>query len=75
MLVIHPKDKTTAVLAALYEGEQVRLLDQTYSKADINHHLHHTAKSERIMLPGHVFELNDTHTPLTDFNYSHFYYL
>lgn len=53
MLVIHPKDKTTAVLAALYEGEQARLLDQTYSKAEINHHLHHTSKSERIMLLGH----------------------
>lgn len=42
MLVIHPKDKTTTVLAALYEGAQVRLLDQTYSKSEINHHLHHT---------------------------------
>lgn len=53
MLVIHPKDKTTAMLAALCEGEQVRLLDQTFSKAEINHHLHHTSRSERIMLLGH----------------------
>lgn len=26
-------------------------------------------------IPQRMFELNDTHTPLTDFNYSHFYYL
>ena len=53
MLVIHPKDRTTAVLAGLYEGLEVRLLDNTYSNKDIEHHLHHTSKQERIMLLGH----------------------
>lgn len=53
MLVIHPKDTTTTVLAALYEGLQVCSLDQGYSKREINHALRHTPKHECIMLLGH----------------------
>lgn len=53
MLVIHPKDTTTSVLSGLYEGLEVRLLDNTHNNSTINHHLHHTSKQERIMLLGH----------------------
>lgn len=53
MLVIHPKDKTTAVLAGLYEGLEVCLLDNTHNNKVIEHHLNHTPKHERIMLLGH----------------------
>lgn len=53
MLVIHPKDKTTTVLSLLYEGMEVRLLDQTSNSAEIKRTLNHTPKQERIMLLGH----------------------
>lgn len=32
MLLIHPKDTTTTILAFLYESLQVYLLEQDYSK-------------------------------------------
>ena len=53
MLVIHPKDRTTAVLAGLYEGLEVRLLDNSHPNGVIEHHLNHTPKHKRIMLLGH----------------------
>lgn len=53
MLVVHPKDRTTRMLAALYEGQQVRLLDQNFSSAEINRALFHTSRQERILLLGH----------------------
>lgn len=53
MLVIHPQDKTTAMLSALYDGMEVRHLDQSCSKAEISRALHHTPQAERIMLLGH----------------------
>lgn len=53
MLVIHPKDKTTTVLSLLYEGMEVRLLDQTSNSATIKRVLNHTPKQERIMMLGH----------------------
>ena len=53
MLVIHPKDRTTAVLAGLYEGLEVRLLDNSHPNGVIEHHLYHTSNNERIMLLGH----------------------
>lgn len=51
--MIHPKDKTTEVLSMLYEGMEVRLLDQTSNSADIKRTLNYTPKQERIMLLGH----------------------
>ncbi len=54
MLVIHPKDRTTAMLTALYDGmPDAQLLDCTLSGKAIAHVLSHTPQSERIMLLGH----------------------
>lgn len=57
MLIIHPKDRTTAMLSALYEGtSEARLLDCTLSSKAIGQALHHTPCSERITLLGHGCE-------------------
>lgn len=53
MLVIHPKDKTTAMLSALYDGTGAKLIDESFSTAKIKHELNHVAKHETIMLLGH----------------------
>lgn len=53
MLVVHPKDITTGVLTSLYEGTDAKVVDQTASKREIEHMLHHCPPSERIMLLGH----------------------
>ena len=54
MLVIHPKDHTTAYLSALYKGvDNAVIISGNISRADLNHKLHHTPKSERILLLGH----------------------
>jgi len=56
MLVIHPKDRTTAVLRLLYEGLGVRTASRNYSNREMGHLLHHTPAGERIMLLGHGSE-------------------
>lgn len=54
MLVIHPKDKTTAMLSILYEGiDNVNTIDQSYSKRQVNHALNCVLPNEYIMLLGH----------------------
>ena len=53
MLVIHPKDKTTAMLSALYDGLEAQVVDDYRSTKEIGHLLHHVSKPERIMLLGH----------------------
>ena len=54
MLVIHPKDRTTAMLSALYEGlPEARLLDCPSSNRELERAIRHTPMSERIMLLGH----------------------
>lgn len=53
MLVIHPKDSTTTVLSLLYEGMEVRKLNQSFNSTEIKRALNHTSKLERIMLLGH----------------------
>lgn len=53
MLVIHPKDRTTDMLSELYRDMDIQLIDQGFSKADIDHALNHIPKQERIMLLGH----------------------
>lgn len=53
MLVIHPKDKTTAMLSALYEGLGARVIDDCCSTKEVGRLLHHVSTQERIMLLGH----------------------
>lgn len=53
MLVIHPKDKTTAMLSALYEGLEAQVVDDRRSTKEMGHLLHHVSTQERIMLLGH----------------------
>lgn len=54
MLVIHPKDYTTAFLSALYDGvENTVVINDNRSRANFNHVLHHTPQNDRIMLLGH----------------------
>lgn len=58
MLIIHPKDRTTAMLRTLYEGvEGARVLDKHPGTKEVSHHLHHTAVGERVLLLGHGGEL------------------
>ncbi|MBQ5393275.1 MAG: hypothetical protein IIU52_05550, partial [Bacteroidaceae bacterium] len=53
MLIIHPKDKTTKVLSRLYEGLDIRFVDQSKNNTEVKHILNHTSQVERIMLLGH----------------------
>ncbi|MDY3847932.1 MAG: hypothetical protein SOZ58_06390 [Prevotella sp.] len=53
MLVIHPKDKTTAMLSALYDGLEAQVVTDCRSTKEIGHLLHHVSTQERIMLLGH----------------------
>lgn len=66
MLVIHPKDRTTAMLSALYEGLEAQVVDGDCSTKEMNRLLHHVSSQERIMLLGHgsdkglLFRKDDT---------------
>lgn len=53
MLVIHPADSTTYMLAALYSGQAYRLLDQQTSSHEIRTRIRLSPPHERIMLLGH----------------------
>ena len=53
MLVIHPKDKTTAMLSALYDGLGAQVVTDYRSTKEMGHLLHHVSAKERIMLLGH----------------------
>lgn len=53
MLVIHPKDKTTDMLTVLYEGLEHIRISQDCGSNRLSRILHHTPKSERVMLLGH----------------------
>lgn len=53
MLVIHPKDKTTAMLSALYDGQVAQVVDDYRSAKEMAHLLYHVSTQERIMLLGH----------------------
>lgn len=53
MLVIHPKDKTTAMLSALYDGQVAQVVADYRSTKKMAHLLHHISTQERIMLLGH----------------------
>ena len=72
MLVIHPKDKTTAMLLALYEGLGARVIDDCRSTKEVGRLLHHVSTQERIMLLGHgsdkglFFREDDSRTSSTE---------
>lgn len=71
MLVVHPKDITTSVLTSLYKGTDSKVVDQTLSKREIEHLLHHCPSHERIMLLGHgsdngLFSRTDENLPEFD---------
>ena len=53
MLIIHPKDRTTSVLSALYDGKDANVISSNCSNKEIEHLLHHVSTQERIMLLGH----------------------
>lgn len=53
MLVIHPKDKTTAMLTALYDGLEAQVVADHRTTKEMGHLLHHVSMQERIMLLGH----------------------
>lgn len=84
MLVIHPHDRTTAALAALYaDTGAVCLTDAACPNSRIRHCLHHTPAGERIMLLGHgsdkgLFTRTDDTQPHFDriiVGHPHAYYL
>lgn len=51
--MIHPKDKTTAMLSALYDGLNVQVVSGDCSTKEVNRLLHRVPSRERIMLLGH----------------------
>lgn len=53
MLVIHPKDKSTAMLSALYDSQGVQVVSDCRSKKEMGHLLRHVPKQECVMLLGH----------------------
>ena len=53
MLVIHPKDKTTAMLSVLYDGLEAQVVIDYRPRKEMGHLLHHVSTQERIMLLGH----------------------
>ena len=53
MLVIHPKDKTTAMLSALYDGLKAQVVDDNRSTKEMGHLLRHVSTQERIIFLGH----------------------
>lgn len=53
MLVIHPKDKTTAMLSVLYDGLEAQVIADCRSTKEMGYLLHHVSIQERIMLLGH----------------------
>lgn len=56
MFVIHPKDKTTAMLATLYEGLNAQVFTDNLSANAVGRLLHHVSSRERILLLGHGSE-------------------
>ena len=53
MLVIHPKDKTTAMLSSLYDGMEAQVVIDYLTTKEMRRLLHHVSTQERIMLLGH----------------------
>lgn len=53
MLVVHPKDKTTAMLSVLYDGLDARVVNDVRSTKEMGRLLYHVSSQERVMLLGH----------------------
>lgn len=53
MLVIHPKDRTTEVLAMLYDGKGAQVVTDYPSRHLLKDQMYHLPKREWIMLLGH----------------------
>ena len=53
MLVIHPKDKTTAMLSALYDGLEAQVVIDYRTIKEMGRLLHHVSTQDCIMLLGH----------------------
>lgn len=53
MIVIHPKDKTTAFLSAIYDGLDCKVIDCNDSKKNIRSIIYNAPKGERVLLLGH----------------------
>ncbi len=53
MLVTHLKDKTTAMLSALYDGLEAQVVIDYLTTKEMGCLLHHVSTQERIMLLGH----------------------
>ena len=51
--MIHPKDKTTAMLSALYDGLEAQTVTDYRTTKEMGRLLHHVSTQERIMLLGH----------------------
>lgn len=64
MLVIHPKDKTTAMLSALYDGLEAQVVTDCRSTSIL-----------LIEIPKRMLAIDDVHSPLTTFNDKNFYYI
>lgn len=56
MLVIHPKDRTTAMLSVLYAELGATVIGDNRTTKEIGRLLHHVSSQERIMLLGHGTE-------------------
>ncbi len=57
MFVIHPKDKTTAMLSALYDGQVAQVVADYRSTKEMDHLLHDVSMQERIILVEHGSDL------------------
>lgn len=71
MLIIHPQDSTTAMLAELYRGQDATVLTQHHSSTEIRHSIYHIPPGERILLLGHGSEkglLSRSSPPPADFD-------
>ena len=56
MIVIHPKDKTTSFLKAIYAGKKnVTLIDETWNNRNIREAIGNAPKEEEIMMLGHGY--------------------
>ena len=56
MIVIHPNDKTTSFLKAIYAGKKdVTLIDETWNNRNIREAIGNSPKDEIIMMLGHGY--------------------
>ena len=75
MLVIHPKDKTTAMLSALYDGLEAQVVADYRTTKEMGRLLHHVSTQERIK--GLFFRADDSKDEFDKIivSHSHAYHL